>query len=342
MHGDERHEHNSDDRDHRLDFGAQHEARRHRRRGDEIGRVLAGDREPGETAGELTCRHHQHRNEEIDRSAAGLEAPPQQNCRRHEIKHLHQRLRHQPRVAAQQDPFLAPQRMPRRWRRGKSVRPRRPADLRIAGARRGDGIFAEARRRRSRRSREQDETESHHAGERRSVAERRPGRPPHHAVDIGRQLPAPRPIAARRCATTSRRTGSPPPASRSRRRRRSPRRRSAPPAACASGRWCETARPSAPRQARSRQRPWRRSRRKRRAQCQPPTHDHHVDERRGERQRHRRDRQRDGRDAHGENLVRGDRRGQDEIEIGARVESARHRFHGLRNHQQPRHQQASR
>ena len=37
--------------------------------------------------------------------------------------------------------------------------------------------------------------------------------------------------------------------------------------------------------------------------------------------------------------VRGGRRGQDEIEIGARIKGPRHRLHRLRNHEQPRQQQ---
>ena len=68
-------------------------------------------------------------------------------------------------------------------------------------------------------------------------------------------------------------------------------------------------------------------------------HDQHIDERGRERQRDHRDRERNRGDAHGEDLMRGRRRSEDEIEIGARIESARHRFHGLRNHQQPRQQQ---
>jgi hypothetical protein len=64
----------------------------------------------------------------------------------------------------------------------------------------------------------------------------------------------------------------------------------------------------------------------------------HVDEGTGERQRHRGDCERDRRDAHGEQTLHGDRRSQNEVEIGARVEGARDRFHRLRHHQEPRQQ----
>ena len=72
--------------------------------------------------------------------------------------------------------------------------------------------------------------------------------------------------------------------------------------------------------------------------AQTAAHDQNIDERRGERDRHRRDRDRNRGDAHGKQPLRGDRRRQDQIEIGARIERARHRFHGLRDHQQPRQQ----
>jgi hypothetical protein len=64
----------------------------------------------------------------------------------------------------------------------------------------------------------------------------------------------------------------------------------------------------------------------------------HVDEGAGERQRHRGGHERDGRDAHGEQALRGDRRRENEIEISAGVEGARDRFHRLRHHQEPRQQ----
>ena len=61
---DERREHQRDAADHRFDLGADDTARRHRRGRDQVGRVLARDREPGEAAGELARRHHQHRHEQ--------------------------------------------------------------------------------------------------------------------------------------------------------------------------------------------------------------------------------------------------------------------------------------
>ncbi len=110
--------------EHCLDLRAQDEARRHRRRGDEVGRILAGDREPGEPAGKLPGRHDQHRHDELQRAVALIEAAPQHQRRRDQIKHLHERLRHQPWIAAQQDPFLAAQRAARRSFSAKGVSPR--------------------------------------------------------------------------------------------------------------------------------------------------------------------------------------------------------------------------
>ena len=54
-----------DGAEHRLDLGAGDEARRHRRGGDEIRRVLAGNRKPGEAAGKLARGHDQHRHQEL-------------------------------------------------------------------------------------------------------------------------------------------------------------------------------------------------------------------------------------------------------------------------------------
>ena len=78
---DERREDQRDAAGHRLDLGAHDEARRDRRGGHQVGRVLAGDGEPGEAAGELARRHHQHRHQQHEvvavggRSAATASAP---------------------------------------------------------------------------------------------------------------------------------------------------------------------------------------------------------------------------------------------------------------------------
>jgi len=64
----------------------------------------------------------------------------------------------------------------------------------------------------------------------------------------------------------------------------------------------------------------------------------HVDEGAGKRQRHGGDRKRRGGDAHSEQFTLVDRRSEDEIEVGARIEGARDRFHRLRHHQEPRQQ----
>ena len=70
---DEREEHEGDDAHHGLDLRAQDVAGGDRRRGDEVGRVLAGDGEPGEAAGELSGRHDQHRRQQ----PSSVPAPPE-------------------------------------------------------------------------------------------------------------------------------------------------------------------------------------------------------------------------------------------------------------------------
>ena len=84
--------------------------RRDRRGGDEVRRVLAGHGEPGEAAGQLSGSHHQHRHQQDQRALAVAEAAPQQQRRRQQVQQLHQRLRDQPGIAAQQRPFLQAQR----------------------------------------------------------------------------------------------------------------------------------------------------------------------------------------------------------------------------------------
>ena len=59
-----------------------------------------------------------------DARSAVAEAAPQQEGRRQQIEHLHQGLRHQPGIAPQQRPFLAPQRLHRGRRGGTPPRAR--------------------------------------------------------------------------------------------------------------------------------------------------------------------------------------------------------------------------
>ena len=66
-----------------------------------------------------------------------------------------------------------------------------------------------------------------------------------------------------------------------------------------------------------------------------------IDERRCQQHAHQDDRERHCGDSHREHLPRGGRRRKDEIEVGARVECAGHRFHRLRQHQRPCQQQAA-
>ena len=77
MRDDERREHQRDAAGDRLHLGADDPACRDRRGGDEIGRVLAGDGEPGEAAGELARRHHQHRHEQHEVVVVAAEGAPQ-------------------------------------------------------------------------------------------------------------------------------------------------------------------------------------------------------------------------------------------------------------------------
>ena len=119
-HDDEGAEDNSDPTQHRLGLGTEHVGGRHRCGGDEIGRILAGYREPSEAAAQLSCRHDQDRYQQRRDIAAAVEVAPQQESGRQQVKQLHQRLRHQPRIAQQQSPLLAAQ----------CLRGRRPAEVR--------------------------------------------------------------------------------------------------------------------------------------------------------------------------------------------------------------------
>ena len=336
-HRDQRREHRGDDAEHRLDLGAENKARRHRRGGDEIGRVFAGDGEPGETAGELARRHHQHRDEQVERAAAGLETPPQQHRRRHQIKHLHQRLRHEPRIAAQQQPFLAAKRAS--GRSGAEDRlPLRPPGRRILDAGRGNGIFAEARRDQRHRGGEQGDAESENADERHSFAKHGARRPPDDAADVGRVRE--QSIRLQHARLRQRPVGQ------DRRDLQSDDESGADHRGEHLGDQTRALRADGAEQS-HRHRHRKRCRRGAHGDDHPVStkpapaaaHDQHVDERPGKRHRHHRDGERDRRDADGKQLMRRRRRRENEIEIGAGVERARHRFHRLRDHQQPRQQQ---
>ena len=118
---------------------------RDRRGGDEIGRVLAGDRKPGEAAGQLARRHHQHRHEQHQIVVVTAESAPQHEPRRQQIEKLHQGLRGEPRIANEQRPFLAPQRAARRCQ-SKAGPPAALRHTAIRHAGRGDGVVAEPHR----------------------------------------------------------------------------------------------------------------------------------------------------------------------------------------------------
>ena len=144
-----------------------------------------GDREPGEPARELPRRHHQHRHQHDQRAGALAIAAPQQQRGRQQIEDLHQRLRHQPRIAPQQRPFLLPQRARSAARRRKPERcvwrtpvaatpaaaiacsPNRPEKTRIAAP--------------------SSASQAEHDGKRGQIAERGARRPPHETVDVGHQ-----------------------------------------------------------------------------------------------------------------------------------------------------------
>ena len=181
----ERREHQRDASDHRFDLRPHDLTRGERRRGDEVRRVLAGNREPGKAAGELPRRHHQHRHEEHHARPAVLEALPQQEGRRQEIEHLHQSLRHQPGIAPQQRPFLVAQHLASatpaesRWPAGPRGSSSVPAAAVAQSAKRGATrtIAAPSIRR----------LVAHEHREREGVAEHGARRPPQRAVGIGRE-----------------------------------------------------------------------------------------------------------------------------------------------------------
>src|SRR5262245_29394652 len=80
-----------------------------------------------------------------ERAAASFERAPQQDRGREQIKHLHQRLRGEPGIAAEQQPFLAAERGARRGD-AEAFGAARARGRRSAGAGSRDGIIAEARR----------------------------------------------------------------------------------------------------------------------------------------------------------------------------------------------------
>ena len=207
--------------------------------------------------------------------------------------------------------------------------------LRAAGAGRGDGVLAEARRDEHDHGAEQNEAHREHGGERGGVAEHGARRPPHDAADAGQarqHAVGLQEVAARR----QRAVGHD---------RRDLQADDEGGADHRGDDLRDEARALRAEDAKQRDGERDRERRRGRAHgedhrvgaepARAAAHDQNIDERRGERQRHRRDRERDGRDAHGEDFLRRDRRGENEIEIGARIEGARHRLHRLRDHQEP-------
>ncbi len=76
-----------------LDLGADDAGWHQRRRRDEVGSVLARDRQPGQPAGQLSGRHHDDGRDQRQRRGAVGKIPPEQERRRHQIKQLHQGLR---------------------------------------------------------------------------------------------------------------------------------------------------------------------------------------------------------------------------------------------------------
>jgi hypothetical protein len=242
------------------------------------------------------------------------------------------------RIAPQQHPFLAPQRAARRGFAEGDGPPRR-ACSNAAGAGRGGRVVAKARGDERDGAGEQNKACGEQNSERHAVAEDAARRPPHDAAEVGSRRQH-----FRRLQYVAARQG---PVGEDRRYLQADDEDGADRGGDHLGDEPRTLRPAGVEQRRRE-----RDRKRRRGgrhggdhsvSTEPApaaAHDQHVDERRRERQRHQADRQAHGRDAHGEQPVHRDRRREDQVEIGTRIEGTRHRLHRLRHHEQPRQQQA--
>jgi len=151
----------------------------------QVGGVLARYRQPGQTARKLACRHHDHRRDQHNGGRTVGKAAPQHHGRRHQIKQLHQGLRHQPGIAPQQHEFLPAQRL----------LPRTGTERGCAGVLQGrrrirrnpdDGV-GEPRREHRHHGAEQHEAAGQQTQQRLPVAERRARRPPDETFKIRRK-----------------------------------------------------------------------------------------------------------------------------------------------------------
>ena len=181
--GERRDERREDDRDgahHRFDLGAHDRARRRpaRWRPD---RARPRRRSRARRARRASCPAAMTSTGTSTTSAPvpSPKAAPQQQRRRQQVEDLHQRLRHQPGIAPQQRPFLAPQhaRCGERRRKACDQRRWRTTALRNAGGR--NRMIAEARPRTARSRRRAAATPSASDGDQRAgIAEHGARRPP--------------------------------------------------------------------------------------------------------------------------------------------------------------------
>ena len=205
---DERREHDRDRADHRLDLGADDPARRDRRGRDQIGRVLAGDREPGEPAGELPAaitstgtsstsaplsppkRATAAAPAAADRESASASARPARD-----------------RAAAASIPCAAARRFGEARRKPRAVG--RCVHAAVGHSGRRDRVLAEARREHHDRGAEQDRRRRRTtATSAVSIAQDGARRPPHDAVDVRRERDERVRLQEGEIATACRRTGS--------------------------------------------------------------------------------------------------------------------------------------
>ena len=159
---------------------------RDRRGGDQVRRVLAGDREPGEAAGKLARGHHQHRHQQHEIVAVGAEGAPQQQSRaaagREAASASARRARG--RGAAASIPSGAARCAARRGGTSGRAAVEHAA---VGNAGGGDGVLAEARREQRDGGGQQSNAERQHGRERGEIAEHGARRPPHDALQGGHE-----------------------------------------------------------------------------------------------------------------------------------------------------------
>ncbi len=168
-----------------FDLGEQDSIGRDRRSRNEVRRVFPRNGEPRQPAGELTGGHDNHGDQYDKRIVSGTECNPKQQRRRQQIKNLHQRLRHQPRIAFEKRPFLVTQRASWRTAAKREYPPALPhGGIRNSGRR--DRVLTETARKYGNRQAKHGGCKTENRGKGNIVPKHRARRPPECAGGIRR------------------------------------------------------------------------------------------------------------------------------------------------------------